>query len=107
MPKTDFQGEGPPIMFATDKVQAIVQLGYPGVSIDSPDYVSLALIDEALSDLSSRLFIRIRDKQSLAYFVGTGQLLGGRSRGSSFIMPEPARTPPSRSGMNFSTKSAS
>jgi zinc protease len=74
--KSDFQGQGKTHHVATDKVQAIVQLGYPGVSIDSPDYVALALLDEALSDLSSRLFIRIRDKQSLAYFVGTGQLLG-------------------------------
>jgi len=73
---SDFQATGATYFVPTDKVQAIVQMGFPGVSASSADRVAMDLLDESLSDLSSRLFIRIRDEQSLAYFVGTGQLLG-------------------------------
>lgn len=63
-------------IISTNKEQAIIQIGYPGVSIDSPDRPALEIVDEALSDMGSRLFIRVREKQSLAYFVGSGQLIG-------------------------------
>jgi zinc protease len=41
-----------------------------------PDQVALSILDEALSDLGSRLFIRIREELGLAYFIGTSQFLG-------------------------------
>ncbi|MFQ3670838.1 MAG: pitrilysin family protein [Verrucomicrobiia bacterium] len=72
----DFRGTGQTVVVPTPKQQAIVQIGYPGISISNPDRPALELIDEALSDLASRLFIRIRERQSLAYFVGTGQMIG-------------------------------
>ncbi len=72
----DFRGTGQTVLVPTTKQQAIVQIGYPGLSLRSPDRAALELIDEALSDLASRLFIRIRERQSLAYFVGTGQMVG-------------------------------
>lgn len=72
----DFQGKGQTVIVPTPKQQAIVQIGYPGISVHSPDRAALELLDEALSDLASRLFIRIRERQSLAYFVGTGQMIG-------------------------------
>ncbi|MDX6767190.1 MAG: pitrilysin family protein [Candidatus Methylacidiphilales bacterium] len=62
-----------PLEISTPKQQAIVMIGFPGVSVGSPDRPALEIVNEALSDLASRLFIRIREKQSLAYFVGTGQ----------------------------------
>jgi len=71
-----FQGQGQTLELTTVKQQAVVMIGYPGVDIHSPDRAALELIDEALSDLASRLFIRIREKQSLAYFVGTQQIVG-------------------------------
>jgi zinc protease len=71
-----FGGTGQTLDVDTDKVQAIVQIGYPGISIYSDDRVALDLIDQALSDIASRLFVRIREKQSLAYFVGAAQLVG-------------------------------
>lgn len=74
--KPTFLGKGQTIELGTNKAQAIVQIGFPGASIEDPDRAALELLDEALSDLASRLFIRIREKQSLAYFVGTNQLLG-------------------------------
>ncbi|MEM9445574.1 MAG: pitrilysin family protein [Verrucomicrobiota bacterium] len=60
----------------TDKVQAIVTIGFPSLSLDSPDRPALEIIDQALSGQASRLFTRIREEQSLAYFVGTGLLAG-------------------------------
>ncbi|MDD5261712.1 MAG: pitrilysin family protein [Methylacidiphilales bacterium] len=71
-----FQGRGQDVLVATPKQQAIVEIGFPGCQVDSPDRPALEIINEALSDLGSRLFIRIREKQSLAYFVGTNQMLG-------------------------------
>jgi zinc protease len=59
-----------------DKQQAVVQIGFPGISITDPDRVPLRLIEEALSDLASRLFDRIREKQGLAYYVGAQQRMG-------------------------------
>lgn len=72
----DFGGNGQTIEVDTEKVQAIVQIGFPGISIHSEDRVALDLIEQALSDLASRLFMRIRERQSLAYFVGAAQLVG-------------------------------
>jgi zinc protease len=65
-----------PIILPTPKQQAIVMTGLPGLSVAHPDRAALEIADEALSDLASRLFIRIREKQSLAYFVGTSQMIG-------------------------------
>ncbi len=59
-----------------DKEQAVLMIGYPGATIDSPDRYALELIDEASSDLGSRFFIRIREELGLAYFVGSSQMLG-------------------------------
>jgi zinc protease len=58
------------------KEQAIMHLAFPTASVSHPDQVPLAILDEALSDLGSRLFIRIREELGLAYFVGTSQFLG-------------------------------
>jgi zinc protease len=58
------------------KEQAVIHLAYPTVPVTHPDQVALAIIDEALSDLGSRLFVRIREELGLAYFVGTSQFLG-------------------------------
>ena len=58
------------------KSQAVLMVGYPGVSVDHEDRVVLDVIDEACSDLSSRFFIKIREEMGLAYFVGSSQLAG-------------------------------
>lgn len=59
-----------------DKKQAVVLLGFPGVDLRSPDRYPLELLQEACSDLGSRLFMRIRDKLGLAYYVGAQQFVG-------------------------------
>jgi len=58
------------------KEQAVIHLAYPTVPVTHPDQIALSILDEALSDLGSRLFIRIREELGLAYFVGTSQFLG-------------------------------
>jgi zinc protease len=58
------------------KEQAVIHLAYPTIPVTHPDQIALSILDEALSDLGSRLFIRIREELGLAYFVGTSQFLG-------------------------------
>ncbi len=59
-----------------DKKQAVVVIGYPGSTFDSEDRFALDLIQEACSDLGSRLFMRIRDELGLAYYVGARHMPG-------------------------------
>jgi len=58
------------------KEQAVLHLAFPTVPVAHPDQIALSILDEALSDLGSRLFVRIREELGLAYFVGTSQFLG-------------------------------
>lgn len=61
-----------------DKRQAVIVIGFPGVSLHDPDRYALELIQEALSDLGSRLFLRIRENLGLAYYVGAQNFVGLR-----------------------------
>jgi zinc protease len=59
-----------------EKEQAVLMIGFPGIDLFSPDSAALELIDEACSDLGSRLFLRIREEMGLAYFVGSSHMPG-------------------------------
>ena len=59
-----------------DKKQAVVVIGFPGATLHSPDRFALELLQEACSDLGSRLFLRVREKLGLAYYVGAQNFLG-------------------------------
>jgi zinc protease len=59
-----------------DKKQGVIIVAFPGVSIHDPGRYALELLQEALSDLGSRLFVRIRDELGLAYYVGAQHFLG-------------------------------
>jgi zinc protease len=59
-----------------DKKQAVLVIGFPGTSLFDPDRFALELVQEACSDLGSRLFVRIREKLGLAYYVGAQNFLG-------------------------------
>jgi zinc protease len=61
---------------ARDKEQAVVALGFPGTTFAAPDRYALELIQEACSDMGSRLFLRIRDELGLAYYVSATNFLG-------------------------------
>lgn len=59
-----------------DKKQAVLVVGFPGTTIYSDDRYALELIQEACSDLGSRLFTRIRENLGLAYYVGAQHFPG-------------------------------
>ncbi len=59
-----------------DKEQAVIAIGFPGTTFDHPDRYALELLQEACSDMGSRLFMRIRDELGLAYYVGASHFLG-------------------------------
>jgi zinc protease len=56
--------------------QAVVCVGYLACTIDSPDRISLEILDEAAGDSSSRFFVKIREELGLAYSVGSSLFLG-------------------------------
>jgi zinc protease len=77
-----------------NKKQAVIVAGYPGVSVENPARYGLELIQEACSDLGSRLFMRIREELGLAYYVGAQNLAGLGSGYFQFYVgtaPETAR----------------
>jgi zinc protease len=51
------------------KAQAQILLGFPGIDIKSPDKYALDVLNTILAGQGGRLFIELRDKQSLAYTV--------------------------------------
>jgi zinc protease len=59
-----------------DKKQGVIIISFPGVNIHNKDRHALELLQEALSDLGSRLFVRIRENLGLAYYVGAQHFLG-------------------------------
>jgi zinc protease len=59
-----------------DKKQGVLVMGFPGASLFDPDRYALELLQEGCSDLGSRLFLRIREKLGLAYYVGAQNFLG-------------------------------
>ena len=74
------------------KTQAVLMLGYPGIDLFSPDREALELMDEACSDLGSRLFNRIREEMGLAYFVGSSNLIGlARGCFTFYVGTDPAK----------------
>ncbi len=74
------------------KEQAVIMVGFPGVDLFSEDMLALELIDEACSDLGSRMFNRIREEMGLAYFVGSSNLTGlARGAFSFYVGTDPAK----------------
>ncbi len=59
-----------------DKKQAVLVMGFSGVSVKDSERYALELVQEACSDLGSRLFLRIREELGLAYYCGAQNFLG-------------------------------
>ena len=59
-----------------DKKQAVVVIGFAGTTMHDDDRYTLDLLQEACSDLGSRLFLRVREKLGLAYYVGAQHFPG-------------------------------
>jgi zinc protease len=56
--------------------QAIVFQAFPGPGLHAPDYIVSEVMDELFSGMSSRLFERVREEKSLAYFVRSSRIVG-------------------------------
>ena len=61
---------------STEKEQAVVTLGFQGCTLDHADRYAMDLISEALNDMGSRLFLKIREELGLADYVGTQNCAG-------------------------------
>jgi zinc protease len=59
-----------------EKEQAVLLIGYRVGDLTNPCEPALDLIDEACSDMASRMFIRIREELGLAYSVGSTRMQG-------------------------------
>jgi zinc protease len=59
-----------------DKKQAVLVIGYPGTRFFDVDRYAMELIQEACSDLGSRLFLCVRERLGLAYYVGAQNMAG-------------------------------
>jgi zinc protease len=59
-----------------DKKQAVLAIGFRGTTLFDDDRYALELIQESCSDLGSRLFLRVREKLGLAYYVGAQNFMG-------------------------------
>ncbi len=66
----------PRVSETRDKKQAVLVLCFPGTTVHDADRYPLELLQEACSDLGSRLFLRIRDELGLAYYVGAQHFVG-------------------------------
>ncbi len=59
-----------------DKKQAVLVMGFSGTTLHAPDRHPMELLQESCSDLGSRLFLRVREKLGLAYYVGAQHFPG-------------------------------
>lgn len=67
---------GRTIELSHEKEQAILLIGFRTVPLHHEDNSALEMIDEACSDMASRMFVRIREELGLAYSVGASRLVG-------------------------------
>ena len=56
--------------------QAVVFQAYPDPGFVKPDFYIAELVEEVLNDMSGRLFTKVREGRSLAYFVGANRVIG-------------------------------
>ncbi len=59
-----------------EREQAVIFRSYSGPGVRSADYAAAEALDEALSDMSGQLFISIRERKGLTYFVGASRMVG-------------------------------
>jgi zinc protease len=59
-----------------DRAQAHLVLGFRGVGVDDPDREALDVLAQILAGQGGRLFLELRDRQSLAYSVSATNIVG-------------------------------
>lgn len=73
-----FSGPDSPGSFEENlpRQQAVVFQAYPDCGVAGEDYFAGELLTEIFNDMSGRLFARVREERSMAYFVGAQRLAG-------------------------------
>ena len=56
--------------------QTVLVRAWPGIAVDDPREDAVSVLMDALSGLSSDLFIEVRDKRGLAYYTGATRFSG-------------------------------
>ncbi|MEZ4215929.1 MAG: pitrilysin family protein [Myxococcota bacterium] len=83
-----------------DREQAHYVLGFRGVAIDDADRFALELLAQVLTGQSGRLFLELRDRQSLAYSVSATNVEGlAPGFFSVYIATAPAKLAQARAGL--------
>ncbi len=59
-----------------ERAQAHLVLGFRGVAVDDPDREALDVLSQILAGQGGRLFLELRDRQSLAYSVSAMNVVG-------------------------------
>lgn len=59
-----------------DRAQAHLVVGFRGLTLDDPDRYALELVAQLLAGQGGRLFLELRDRQSLAYTVSASNVEG-------------------------------
>lgn len=59
-----------------EKKQAHIVMGFLGPRIDSKDHYAVAVLNNILSGQGGRLFLKLRDRMSLAYAIGSTYFAG-------------------------------
>lgn len=74
----DFNGPPQPgrIEDSLPREQAVVFDAFPDCGVTDQDYLTGEVLDEIFNDMAGPLFNKVREDQSLAYFVGATRLLG-------------------------------
>ncbi|MFZ5801349.1 MAG: M16 family metallopeptidase, partial [Candidatus Omnitrophota bacterium] len=64
------------ITISAPKEQAVIMLGFAGVSITAPDRYPLEVLNALMTSMSGRLYQEIREKSGQAYTLGGSSVLG-------------------------------
>ena len=59
-----------------DREQAVLFQAYPDIGVTDPARPAMLVLHELLNGMSSNLFNEVREKRSMAYFVGAGRVSG-------------------------------
>jgi len=83
-----------------EKMQAHIALGFLGTTVHSEDRYALEVLNNILSGQGGRLFLELRDKQSLAYSV-TSLMIEGIEPGlfAVYMGTEPRKVPVALEGI--------
>ena len=83
-----------------DRAQAHLVLGFRGLKLEDPDRHVLEMISQLLAGQGGRLFLELRDRQSLAYSVSASNVEGiAPGHFSIYIATAPDKVERARAGI--------